>query len=112
MSDFAEPPSGTATAVPDTDIHDLARFGYKQELHRSLGSFVAERRTLVVERVRRAVDDRHDQRAIPCDRPAAQTCLHPYIVPGVAQTGSGPWAGVTSVTPAPARLSMSDPPTR
>ena len=39
MSDFAETPPGVATAVPLTDINDLARFGYKQELHRSLGSF-------------------------------------------------------------------------
>jgi urea carboxylase system permease len=37
MSDIAEtPPGATATLA---DVHDLARFGYKQELHRSLGSF-------------------------------------------------------------------------
>ena len=39
MSDFADTPPGVAMAAPLTDVHDLARFGYKQELHRSLGSF-------------------------------------------------------------------------
>jgi urea carboxylase system permease len=35
MSDIAETPPAAAF----TDVHDLARFGYKQELERSLGSF-------------------------------------------------------------------------
>jgi urea carboxylase system permease len=34
----SEPPAATALAEPG-DTRDLARFGYKQELHRSLGSF-------------------------------------------------------------------------
>ena len=39
MSEVADPPPGAAATATLTDVNDLARFGYKQELHRSLGSF-------------------------------------------------------------------------
>jgi len=39
VSEIADSPPGAALTANLTDVHDLARFGYKQELHRSLGSF-------------------------------------------------------------------------
>jgi len=40
MSDITDSPPGAAMAASAlADVHDLARFGYKQELERSLGSF-------------------------------------------------------------------------
>ena len=39
MSEIADLPPGAAMTATLTDVHDLARFGYKQELERSLGSF-------------------------------------------------------------------------
>ncbi len=39
MSEIAGPSSGATASASLTDAHDLASFGYQQELHRSLGSF-------------------------------------------------------------------------
>jgi len=39
VSEIADSPPGAAETATLTDVHDLASFGYKQELHRSLGSF-------------------------------------------------------------------------
>ena len=39
MPEIADSPPGAAVTATLTDVHDLARFGYAQELHRSLGSF-------------------------------------------------------------------------
>ena len=71
---------GPALTPPDVD--DVGAVG-DDPVRGGPGRLVAEGRAAVVERIRGAVDDRHDQRRDRrADRAAAQGGLHPSIVPG------------------------------
>ncbi len=61
----------TRAGFDTADVDDVGTVG-DGPVDRVSGSRVAESRTLVVKRIRGAVDDRHDQRTITCDWTAAQ----------------------------------------
>lgn len=63
------------TRLDATDVDDVGSLA-DDPVRCLLGSLVGERCTAVVERVRRAVHDRHDQRSIPGHRSPKKRRLH------------------------------------
>ena len=71
----------TRTGLHTADVDDVRAFGH-HPVHRLLGGLVTESGAAVIEGVRRAVDDRHDQCPVTRHRPPTERRAHPTIVPG------------------------------